>query len=388
MPGATEPSTRKLTALVATAVMLVLGVSACSSTSNTSASSGSTGRHTAGVNSSSADVSAAQAALAPYLNHPSAFPATTPLTKRPAAGSRFVYLQCSTPICAQIGQLLVAPTKALGVSLTVINSGSSAASSQAAAAAALADKPAAVLLPAVDPQVFGNSIQQLDSAGIAVAGVGIINGQPYGVQVSEGGMASIQLAGTLMADWVVAREGSNANVVFFGTPELNFSPLMQTGFKNEMARVCPSCSVSYQQIPVATFGSTAPSTVISYLQAHPGTNTVVFASMEGATGLAAALKDAGMHVTTLGFAPSPSNLQDIKSGGLTAGLGLDLPVQEWNQVNLAAQLLAHQQIGTAELNPDLQFLTQQNVTTADTLQGWTGYPDLAQRFAQLWSPAN
>jgi ribose transport system substrate-binding protein len=370
--------------LVALAGVIAAVTTACASGGSSSSPSGS--------GSSGADdaagISAARAALAPYEGHPSAFPATEPLAKRPTRGSRFIYLQCSTPVCAQIGQLLVAPTRALGVTLSVINSGSSATSSQAAAAAALAQKPAAVLLPAVDPQLFGGALHQLDSAGVAVTGVGIIDGVPYGVQESAGGQASVELAGQLMADWVVAHNGAAANVVFFGTPELSFSAPMQTAFQNTLKQTCPSCKASFQPLSVTTFGTTAPGNVVSYLQAHPATNTVVFATMEGATGLAAALKDAGMHVTTLGFAPSPSNLQDIRDGGLTAGLGLDLPVQEWVQVDLAARLLARQSIPASELNVDLEFLTKDNVTSADTTLGWTGYPDMAQRFAKLWSPAS
>lgn len=43
-------------------------------------------------------------------------------------------------------------------------------------------------------------------------------------------------------------------------------------------------------------------------------NTVMFETMEAAAGLAAARKDANLHVTTIGCAPSASNLQDIKTG--------------------------------------------------------------------------
>ncbi|HEV2637064.1 MAG TPA: substrate-binding domain-containing protein [Actinocrinis sp.] len=366
-------------AAVCFALCAALTASACSSSSSPAAGpSGS---------ASLVDTASAHSKLLPYLGHPSAFPEDNALGQHPAAGSKFVYLQCSTPICALIGTLLAGPTKALGVSLTIVNSGSSATSSQAAAATAMADKPAAVLLPAVDPQIFGASIKQMTAAGIAVTGVGIIDGEAYGVPVSEGGEASIALAGQLLADWVVSQKGGASNTVFFGTPELNFTPTMQAGFKSEMAQVCGSCATAYQSIPIATFGNTAPSAVVSYLQAHQKVNTVVFASMEAATGLAAALKDAGIHVTTVGFAPTPSNLQDIKNGGLTAGLGLDLLVQEWNQVNLAARQLAHESITPAELDPDLEFLTQGDVTAADTSQGWTGYPDVAQRFEKLWTPA-
>lgn len=372
---------RRLGAAGLAAAAIVL--SACGSTTSSPTAAPTTTTSGATVSS----LAQARAELAPYVGHPSAFPVTAPLSKRPPAGSRFVYLQCSTPVCALIGQLLVAPTKALGVGLTVVNAGGTATSSQSAAAAALADKPAAVLVPAVDPQLFGSSLHSLDSAGIPVVGVGVIGGKPYGVEVSAGGASSVAKAGRLLADWVATTRGSHANVVFVGTPELNFSTPMRTAFDGEMAKVCPSCALSYLGVSVETFGNTAPSAVVSYLEAHPTTKTVVFASMEAATGLAAALKDANLHVTTIGFAPTPSNLQDIKNGGLTAGLGLDLLVQEWVQVDMAARLIAHQQVAPGELNIDLQLLTSNDINSVDIARGWSGYPDVAQRFAQLWSPA-
>lgn len=374
-------SNRRAGAVIGLAAAALL-VAACGSSTPTKPASSAA---TAPGSTASADVAAAKSAIAPYEGHPSVFPATETLAHRPPPGSKFVYLQCSTPVCAQIGQLLVAPTKALGVGLAVINAGSTATSTQAAAATALADKPAAVLIAAIDPQLFGGDLHQLTAAGVAVVGVGIIGGAPYGVQVTVGGSASTNLAGKLMADWVVANKGAQADVVFFGTPQLSFSGPMQAGFAATLKQRCPTCQADSQQISVTTFASTAPSQVVSYLQAHPKVNTVVFATMEAATGLAAALKDANLHVTTLGFAPTPSNLQDIATGGLTAGLGLDVPVQEWMQVNAAARLAAHQTTAQSNLDVDLGFLTKADVTPIDTKLGWTGYPDVSQRFAKLWS---
>ena len=54
------------------------------------------------------------------------------------------------------------------------------------------------------------------------------------------------------------------------------------------------------------------------------------------------------------------------------------------QVNAAARLIAHQQTPQSNLEVDMQFLTKNNVTATDIAQGWTGYPDVAQRFAALW----
>jgi ribose transport system substrate-binding protein len=368
--------TRARSALISVAVA-ALALSACGSNSGSNNA----------ASSAPADTAAAQKAIAPYVGHPSAFPATEKLAKLPTPGGKFIFLQCSAPVCAIFAQLMAAPAKALGVDFSTVNSGSSATTSQAAAAAALAQKPAAVLVGASNPQLYGDYLHQLGSAGTIVAGGGTVGGKPYGVQEAVGGEHSVGLAGQLLADWVTVHQGSKARAVFFSTPELTFSKGMQESFAKTLPQLCPACKVDFQQLSVTTFGNTAPGRVISYLQSHPDTNTVVFASMEGATGLAAALRNAHLTPTTLGFAPTPSNLQDIAQGGLTAGLALDFNVQVWMQLNLAARLLAKQTTPESNLEVDLQFLSKDDLKGVDITHGWTGYPDVAQRFAVLWGQA-
>jgi ribose transport system substrate-binding protein len=358
-------------------------IAACGGSSSTSnVTSGSASAHT----SKGVSQAAAQAAIKPYSGHPSAFPVTQPLGKRLPAGTTFVYLQCSTPVCAQVGELLGPAVKTLGAKMTVINSGGTASSSQAAAASALSLKPAAVLIPAVTPSLFGTSLKSLVAAGIKVTSVGVIGGSKYGINFGIGGLGSTVTAGKLMADWVIAKEGAKANVVFYTTPELDFSAPMEQSFAQELTQNCPSCQLRTVPVSVTTFGSTAPQTIATDLEAHPSTSVAVFASMEAATGLPAALKAADVAVTTLGFAPTPGNLQDIKTGGLTEGLGLDLPVQEWTQVDATARLLLNEPLSTSEADVDLEFLGQKQITFNPSM-GWTGYPNFAQRFAALWHSA-
>lgn len=362
---------------------VVIGLVAVALTAAGCGSSKSSGS-TAASGDDAAALAAAKAAIAPYTGHPSAFPGTEKLASLPEPGSTFAFMQCSSPVCAIFAELLDAPTQALGVKLVNINAGASSTTAQAAAASALSLNPAAVLVAASNPQFYGGRLKQLLAAGSVVAGGGTVGGQPYGVQDSVGGEHSDGLAGALLADWVTVNKGPKANMVFFGTPELTFSPVMQDGFAKELAKNCASCKADYQQLSVATFGTTAPSQVISYLQSHPATNTVVFASMEGATGLAAALRNAHLNPTTLGFAPTASNLQDIEQGRLTAGLALDFNVQIWAQVNLAARLIAKQTTPESNLEPDMQFLSKSDLTGVDVSHGWTGYPDVAKRYAALW----
>ncbi|MDQ2744505.1 MAG: substrate-binding domain-containing protein [Chloroflexota bacterium] len=313
---------------------------------------------------------------------------TKPLGKRLPAGTRFVYLQCSTPICGLIRQLNGPAVKTIGGTMTVVASGGTASSQQVAASSALGLKPGAVLLTAITPSEFGASLKRLEAAGIKVTSVGVMNPKPYGIAVSIGGLQTALLAGKLMADWVIVHKGPKANVVFYSTPELSFSSYMQQAFEQELAKNCPSCKARTVPVSVTTFGSTAPQTIANDVASHAGTNVAVFATMEAATGLPAALKTAGISVTTLGFAPSPGNLQDIKTGGLTEGLGLDLPVQQWTQVDATARLLLGEPLLPTEKTGEvpLQFLGQKDITF-DPSKGWTGYPNFAQMFAKLWHAA-
>jgi ribose transport system substrate-binding protein len=159
---------------------------------------------------------------------------------------------------------------------------------------------------------------------------------------------------------------------------------MQAAFDKEMAAVCPSCNVRHVSIPISAIGTTAPSRVVSDLQAHPKTKVIVFGNAETGTGLPAALKAANIKVKIMGFGPPPAILGYIKQGEWDAGIGVDAPTMLWAQVDALARLMAGQAQTAGEQKglPPVQILTRQD--PFDPAKLWTGYPDFAQRFAKLW----
>ncbi|HEX4090608.1 MAG TPA: substrate-binding domain-containing protein [Trebonia sp.] len=333
-----------------------------------------------------ANAAAAQAALAPYIGHSSAFPVTAPLSAKLPAGKKFVYLQCSTPICAEVGGLLQGAVKGIGGTMTVVNAGATATTAQAAASSALALKPDAVILGAISPSLFGNGLKTLANAGVKLVSLQVDqNVAPFGITFNYLGTNLSLRNGKLLADWVIANEGAHANAVLYTLPALDISAPVQQAFQTEMAKNCPSCTVRVVPIDVATIGTTAPSTVVTDLQAHPSTNVAVFVSLSAAAGLPAALKAAGISVKTVGFGPTAGNLQDIKDGNLTAALDIDFPVSTWTAVDAAARLIEGGQPTASEQAGDVpeEFLSQKDITFNPNL-GWSAYPDFAQRFAALW----
>ena len=372
----------------------VVSAAACSSStssappSGSGSSSGSSTPSDAGSSGAAqaANLAAAQAALAPYIGHSSAFPVTEPLTAKLPAGKKFVYLQCSTPICAEVGDLLQGAVKGIGGTMTVVNAGATATTAQAAAASALALKPDAVILGAISPSLFGSGLKTLANAGVKLVSLQVDqNVAPFGITFNYLGTNLSLRNGQLLADWVIANEGAHANAVLYTLPALDISAPVQQAFQAEMAKDCPTCTVRIVPIDVATIGTTAPSTVVTDLQAHPNTNVAVFVSLSAAAGLPAALKAASISVKTVGFGPTAGNLQDIKDGNLTAALDIDFPVSTWTAVDAAARLIEGGKPTASEQAGDVpeEFLSQKNITFNPNL-GWSAYPDFAQRFAALW----
>lgn len=363
--------------LALVSVIAAATLAACSSSSGSAAAPGP---------AQTADVSAAQKALAPYTTAPTAFPVTDQLPQRLPAGKKFVYLQCSTPICAEVGQLLAPAVKEVGGTMTVVNAGATAQTAQAAASSAAALKPDAVILGAIDPALFGTGLKTLAAGGAKVISLQIDKDvTPYGITFNYLGTNLSQQNGTLLADWVVANKGAKADAVLYTLPALDISAPVQQAFQATMKTLCPACKVRVVPIDVSTIGTKAPSTIVTDLQAHPDTNVAVFVSLSAATGLPAALKAAGLSVTTVGFGPTAGNLQDIKDGNLTAALDIDFPVSTWTAVDAAARLIEGGQPTAGEQSGAVpeQFLGQKDITFNPTI-GWSAFPDFAQRFAQLW----
>jgi ribose transport system substrate-binding protein len=403
-PGSNGPPARRSnrrTAWRATAACVsavaVVSAAACSSASSSSSSPSSSSSSpssasastssSASASASGANVAAAQAALAPYIGKSSAFPVTAPLTSKLPAGKKFVYLQCGTPICAEVGGLLQGAVKGIGGTMTVLNAGTTATAAQAAASNALALKPNVVLLGGIDPSLFGGGLKALAASGAKLVSSQLdVNVQPFGITFNYLGLNLSQRNGALLADWVIANVGAHANAVIYTLPDLSISAPVQQAFQAEMTKNCPSCTVRAVPIDAATIGTTAPSTVVTDLQSHPNTNVAVFVSLSAAAGLPAALKAAGISsLKTVGFGPTAGNLQDIKDGNLTAALDIDFPVSQWTAIDAAARLLEGGQPTANEQAGDVpeQFLTQKDITFNPNL-GWSAYPDFAQRFATLW----
>jgi ribose transport system substrate-binding protein len=300
-------------------------------------------------------------------------------------GDTIAYVGCGVGICGIIGNILEEAAQTMGVNLTQTKAGSAANTVSAAFDSVVAQKPDAVIAVGDGIELWSNQLKQLQEANIPVVSSGNTGVEEYGIKSPQASNASSELGGELMANYVVAKMSSEANIVVYEIPELPFATIVTDSFVNEAKKVCPKCSVRTVAIPVTATGNTAPSTIVSDLQAHPETTLAVFSSDETEIGLSPALKAAGITLETLGYAPAPQNLQYVKEGKENAVLGFDVPVLAWTLLDQAARQIVGQEL-TGPQSEGLsvnQFLTQEDITFNPKL-GWTGYPDYAEMFAKLW----
>lgn len=364
------------------ATLSAVALAACGSASSSSSSSSSGG----GGKSGAVDLAAAQSLVAPFTGRTGPFPVTHRLVKHPPAGAKYALLQCATPVCALFAQLFTAGTKTLGVPLTIVKAGPTVTAQQAAMSSIIAQKPAGVIVPGINPDTIQSQLRQLGQMNIPVVSIGVVNAQRYGSNFDTAASPqAAALVGKLLAAKLVLQKQASTNAVFYTTPELTFAPYLQQGFNQEIKALCSACQVRNVDVPLTTIGNSAPSLVVSDLQAHPSTNAAAFATEEAATGLPAALKVAGLNITITGYAPPPAVLQYIKAGQISSGLGSDLPTAVFETVDALARLSTHEPLVDSERGPSRlnEFLGQKDITFNPAM-GWTGYPDFPVRFAKLW----
>jgi ribose transport system substrate-binding protein len=374
---------KRMGVLTAAVLASAMVVAACSSSGNSTASKSSSASSSSG---SGVDLAGAKAFIADYVGKPSPFPTEDKLTTRPAPGTTVVFADEGTPVAALQWQLLQAPAQALGIHLVRVAAGTDASSVSSAFDTIVSLKPAGVLIAALDPVLYATQLKALRAEGTTVVASSIEDGAKYGFGSVSYGASDVDLVGALLGAWTIDRSNGKAtNIALYNVPELAFSEPLVNAAKAEIVKLCPSCKTRTVDVPVAKLGNGAAQLVVSDVQAHPGTQAAIFSTDEIATGLSQALNVAGLKLTTVGGAPSPVNLQQIKDGTEDAALGVDLSEQAWALVDQWAREHSGQALSGPELKGQLviQFLTKADITF-DPAQGWTGYPDISTRFAQLW----
>ena len=350
----------------------------------------------AATDSSAADIAAAR--VTKYLQTITEIdlgeaPASVPEAKT------VYYIACSVAVCAEIQVGVEAAVKALGWTFKSTSHQDTPETVAAAFDAAIAAKPDVVMSSGNPREWFADQLATLQEMSIPVISWSL----PEGYEPGNGIAANVLSAddyyfyGVLMADYAVANS-PNKNIRFVGLPVFPVLSLVQQGFNDEIAAICPDCKVETQEIAISDIGVNLPGQIVSALQADPTLDFIVYAFGGMMYGVPDALDAAGLidQAKAVSQAGGPMNFDFIAKGRHQLGeVALASELLGWRVTDMAVSLLSGGTISKAPATesiagrPDiglnglpLQIL--QADTIADPTALWPGVVGFQDKFLARW----
>jgi ABC-type sugar transport system substrate-binding protein len=370
------------TSMAIVAVAVAACSSASSSTSSTSDAAGGTS-----TSATAACVAAANNYLKPWQTPPTTLSSHyTPLPSKPPTGKLVIKLVNGTiPSDNQSDQQEAIAAKAIGWTARENVFDGTVPDLNAKFQQAITDKPAVITLSGWPVAAIAGPITAAKKAGIVVALSSILD-QP----ISDPGFAALSNAGptiatigTLEANWFMADSKCAGSAALFSLP----FPIVAYGFKvfaDVVKAKCPDCTVTTSTIQTADIGTPAATTaMVSTLQSNPRIKYAVPAIANLATGLPAALTQAGITgVKILGSVPDAAAIKALQDGTNAMWVDQSSLIQGWTELNAALWAIESGKTVTDTGGYPLAMLTHANVPPGSGIPVYpANYP---AEFENLW----
>jgi ribose transport system substrate-binding protein len=380
-------------AMIAAAVCLVaaLSVAACGGSDDTGGggASATTGSEQSETAASDPLIEEAQASVEEFSVNPG-IGIDEPLPEPPPEGKTFLFLECSVPVCATIGDGMEQATQALGWELERKTFDLAQPESLVSLVDdAAANPPDYVALTTFPSEVWEAGLEKLKAQDVPVIVGSNATDEPLGEENGiYGNIASDPSeaqAGELKANWVIADSDGTGKMVHFATPDIVTTQAEADALEARMAD-CADCSLEIVDVASAELaGGKVPGKVVSYLQTNPDTEYISFAFGDMTAGLTGPLENAGFadQVKFVGLTPTLENLQSLKSGETQgAWLGWPAALPGWEFIDVAARLAAGAdwEVAAEPVLP-MRWLTQETIEEPIELYEPEGYQEAYQ---QLW----
>ncbi|MGD9958107.1 MAG: sugar ABC transporter substrate-binding protein [Nocardioides sp.] len=311
---------------MAAGVVLVAG---CGSSSSDAGSDGG---------GAAADTAAAEAMVAKY-GEPLTSVDLPPLEKTPEAGKSVVFVTNNIPESQYLAEGSIAAAKLLGWNAkSIVYDASSPTGLTAAFAQAVDEAPDGVMTNATNTTDYAAAAKEFAAKNIPVVTSNTTDpiGAPIIANVAD--PSQYELAGKIVASYVVAQKGDEASVAMFNIPSFPILKAYEDAFKAEFLRLCPDCHYESHAVQPGDIGTKIPSQVVSAIQRNPSIN---FASMGfGAvgTGVSGALASAGLNDTKIiGIQPTTENLEATSNGTEDMWLASPITGMGWKSVDALAR---------------------------------------------------
>jgi len=380
-------------AAAAVASLAAAALAACGS--GNSSSAGGTAPAGSGSTASNAAI-AASAANVKKLEQPiTTWPGITPV-KNPVDVSgkniMIVPLIAAVPILNGMATGAQEALQHMGAHVTICDGKASPTSVDSCLKQAQAQKFFAVVTNFVAFPMDPNGFTSLADSGtkVLIAGDSQVPGTNYPANVKFfDSSASLKTIASDEADAALARQGTNANVIWLSQTDNTNTIAQGDAGEAHFKQVCPSCG--FDRIPYATPDEDKlPSMISAALVSHPNTNEIVLSVDSIAPQVMQGVQSAGFagKVKLIGNGSDLEGLQKIQSGQETDDIGGSAVYLGYALANALEQELAGDTITPAAAAPrDFAAsnvgglkLTPQEYNTTD----WFGNDSFKAEFYKNW----
>jgi ribose transport system substrate-binding protein len=362
--------------------------SASTAPASTAGGTASSTASTAASTSASSDPIAAAQAIVDASQPPTKITATAKSSKPLPKGSNhtIAYIHCGEGGCAVIESAIKAAIKGLGLGWTLqtIPTDNTPESIQNAWNSALRLKPDAIYACCFDETLVKDQLAQAKSQGIPVF-------DSYSLLDSSdkffafAGTSDLNAFSQTMSAWTTVESKGKAKVLFVSLPTFPPLKVVEKNYKSTIATMCPGCTVDTIEFAGTDIGTTGPDKIVSYLRAHPDTDTIVYAYDGVGTGVPAALEAAGLNkkVRIIGQSPSPTSIGYINAGEQSATVTQGYYELWAGVLDATARVISGQDVDPNELKMPAWLYTANSPKTA-TGSDAPVVPDLYAQFLALW----
>lgn len=387
---------KRLGTLAAVVVAGTLALAACGGSSGGDSTSGSAAPTTPSSPSPTEaptddPLAEASAYLESRLPNPTSIGIDVPLSRKPDAGKKIVRLLTPVGIQESINTGNQQAAEALGWEYVSVPISADADGIQKAFQTALDMQPDGIAYGGYPSALITEQLQAAADAGIAVVPDSAVDqpGSAPGINVMLDGIPEQLAWGKDLAAFVAGDSQCSANVRIFTVSAFPILEPVVTGFSENLGVWCPDATVEVVDQTLADIGTNTPKSVVSTLQRDPSINYILFTFGDLATGVDAALGDAGLtdQVKVTGSAVSIAALQNLRDGKDAAWVGLPAEILGWRAVDAFARIFNGDSLepANAALLPS-QIITQSNVNgiVLDPAGYYNAVADFQPQFLQLW----
>ncbi len=320
-----------------------------------------------------------------YREVPTELLVTDEVSKPIDAGKDVAVLVCGVPVCSEIAAGMEEAAKELGWKITRVDLGVSPEDFANAYNRAVELQPDIVIGSGIAREYIDKQLTKLGELGIPTIQYAVSMEPGNGVTWTMQDDPQYLRDGLMMAEEIALDSKLAGEAVVFNVEQYTVLTPLAHAIQKYLPQLCGDCKVDYQTAAGTDVGKLGPK-VTGYLQANPGTKTVVCTFGDLCAGVGQAIKASGIKDVRIYTHAGPvTNLNAVKAGLETSAMPLANNQTGWQVIDAAARVFAGDDLAPTRLSP-VQTIVQANVGTPSPETG--SVPGYREKYRALWDTGN